>query len=136
MRGVMKRLLSETNGSVAVIAAFCFVAVAICAGTALDFATSKVTDTGQLQELAKDYIKSNFSSVIYNGSELALNIEVEDDRVAITARQTMPTTLMKLARINTMNLQTYAEALRGGSNVEVVLVSNLRTLFSGVRQFQ
>jgi Flp pilus assembly protein TadG len=139
----MKRFLSETNASIAVIAAFCFLAVAICAGTALDFArasrqrqalsaavdaaalalaTSKVTDTGQLQNLAKEYIKSNFSSVIYNGSELDLNIEVEDDRVAITARQTMPTTLMKLARIDTMNLQTYAEALRGGSNVEVVLV--------------
>src|SRR5215217_7979844 len=143
MRGVMKRFMSQTNGSVAVIAAFCFVAVAICAGTALDFArasrqlqalsaavdaavlalaTSNVTDTGQLQTMAKDYIKSNFSSVIYNGSELDLNIDIEDDRVAITARQTMPTTLMKLARINTMNLQTYAEALRGGSNVEVVLV--------------
>jgi Flp pilus assembly protein TadG len=139
----MKRFMSETNGSVAVIAAFCFVAVAICAGTALDFArasrqrqalsaavdaaalalaTSKVTDTGQLENLAKEYIKSNFSSIIYNGSEVDLNVEVEDDRVAITARQTMPTTLMKLARINTMNLQTYAEALRGGSNVEVVLV--------------
>jgi Flp pilus assembly protein TadG len=139
----MKRFMSETNGSVAVIATFCFVAVAICAGTALDFArasrqrqalsaavdaaalalaTSKVTDTGQLENLAKEYIKSNFSSIIYNGSEVDLNVEVEDDRVAITARQTMPTTLMKLARINTMNLQTYAEALRGGSNVEVVLV--------------
>jgi Flp pilus assembly protein TadG len=139
----MKRLLPETNGSVAVIAAFCFVAVAICAGTALDFArasrqrqalsaavdaavlalaTSKTTDTDQLEQLAKDYIKSNFSSVIYSGSDLDLSIEVEDDRVAITARQTMPTTLMKLARINSMNLQTYAEALRGGSNVEVVLV--------------
>src|SRR5215212_2385820 len=143
MRGVMKRFLFETKGSVAVIAAFCFVAVAICAGTALDFArasrqrqalsaavdaaalalaTSKVTDTGQLENLAKEYIKSNFSSVVYNGSEPDLNVEIEDDRVAITARQTMPTTLMKLARINTMNLQTYAEALRGGSNVEVVLV--------------
>src|SRR5215216_3365820 len=100
MRGVMKQFLFETKGSVAVIAAFCFVAVAICAGTALDFArasrqrqalsaavdaaalalaTSKVTDTGQLQTMAKDYIKTNFSSVVYNGSELDLNVEIEDD---------------------------------------------------------
>jgi Flp pilus assembly protein TadG len=137
------RLLSESNGSVAVIAAFCFVAVAVCAGTAVDFvrasrqrqalsaavdaaalalASSKITDTAQLQQLAEEYIKTNFNSVVYTGSEVDLNIEVEDDRVAVTARQTMPTTLMKLARINTMNLQTYAEASRGGSNVEIVLV--------------
>jgi Flp pilus assembly protein TadG len=137
------RLLSESNGSVAVIAAFCIVAVTVCAGTALDFArasrqrqalsaaidaaalalaSSNITDTDQLHQMAKDYIKTNFSSVLYTGSELDLNIEIEDDRVAVTARQTMPTTLMKLARINTMDLHTYAEASRGGGNVEVVLV--------------
>ena len=135
--------LFDNRGSISVIAAFCFVAVAVSAGTALDFvrasrqrqalsaavdaaalalASSQITDTGQLEQLAKDYLEANFSSVVYAGSALDLDIEIEDDRVAITARQTMPTTLMKLAQINTMDLQTYAEASRGGSNVEVVLV--------------
>src|SRR5215218_6287902 len=114
MRGVMKRFLFETKGSVAVIAAFCFVAVAICAGTALDLArasrqrqalsaavdaaalalaSSNISDTDQLQLMAKEYIKTNFRSDIYTGSELDLNNEVADDRVAIKARQEMPTTL-------------------------------------------
>jgi Flp pilus assembly protein TadG len=128
---------------IAVLAALMMVVVMLAAGVAVDFArgslqrqalnaaidaaalavaASSLTDTEQLEQLAKDYIDANFSSFGFTSSDLSLSVEITENKVAITASQQMPTTLMKIAQIDTMDLQSYTEVTRTTGKTEIVLV--------------
>lgn len=139
----LRNFRNDTQGAVAVLAALLFVVMTLCAGTALDFvrgsrqrlalnsaidaaalavAVSGKTDQTELEQLAIDYVNANYNSLKYPGTSLDLDVVITDDIVQITANQQMPTTLMKIAHIDTMNLGAFTEVTRGGAALEVVLV--------------
>jgi Flp pilus assembly protein TadG len=139
----LEQFRHDTNGMIAVLAALMLVIVTLAVGVAVDFArgslqrqalnaaidaaalavaASSLTDAEQLEQLAKDYIDTNFSSLGFSSSDLELSVQITDSKVAITASQRMPTTLMKMAQINTMDLESYTEVSRSIGKTEVVLV--------------
>jgi Flp pilus assembly protein TadG len=139
----VQRFRRDANGMIAVVATLMLVVVTLGVGIAVDFgrgslqrqalnaaidaaalavAASSVTDSDQLEQLAREYIAANYSSQGYSSSDLSLSIEITANKVAITASQQMPTMLMKMAQINTMELESYTEVSRSIGNIEVVLV--------------
>ena len=139
-----RRLTGDTRGSIAIIAAVTTVAFMVAGGTAVDFArasrqrqvlnsavdaaalalaTSKITDVAVLKALGEKYVNSNLAAISnYEGGPVTLDIDVYTDTVTISAHQQLPTTLMKLAHINEMDLTVFSEARRVTQNAEVVLV--------------
>lgn len=141
---ISRYLVQDTRGSIAVLAAVTALTFLVAAGTAVDFArasrqrqvlnsavdaaalalaTSKITDVPTLKALADKYVKSNLAAISnYDGGPLTLTVNVYTDRVTISAQQQMPTTLMRIAHINQMDLDVYSEARRAQANAEVALV--------------
>lgn len=141
---LIRTFTSDTSGAVALIAAIATIAFMLAAGTAVDFArasrqrqvlnsavdaaalalaTSKIADVATLKAMADKYVKSNLASISnYDGGPLTLDVNVYADRVTISAQQEMPTTLMRIAHINEMDLTVYSEARRTTTNAEVALV--------------
>ncbi|HYM98314.1 MAG TPA: pilus assembly protein TadG-related protein [Aestuariivirgaceae bacterium] len=139
----VQRFRHDASGMIAVLATLMLVVVTLAVGIAVDFtrgslqrqalnaaidaaalavAASSVTDSDQLEQLAREYIAANYSSQGYSSSDLSLSIEITANKVAIAASQQMPTMLMKMAQINTMELESYTEVSRSIGNIEVVLV--------------
>jgi Flp pilus assembly protein TadG len=139
----LEQFRHDTRGMIAVLATLMFMIVMLAAGVAVDFArgslqrqalnaaidaaalavaASSLTDTEQLEQLARDYIDANFSSFGFTSSDLSLSVEITENKVAITASHQMPTTLMKMAQIDTMELESYTEVSRTIGKTEIVLV--------------
>jgi uncharacterized protein YegL len=99
---------------------------------ALAVGASDKTDLVELEQLARDYISANFSDLEYQGTSLDLDIVVTENIVQISATQQMPTSVMRIANIDTMNLGAFAEVTRRASGLEVVLVlDNTGSMNSG-----
>jgi Flp pilus assembly protein TadG len=133
----------DARGTIAVITGLMMIVLALVAGIALDFvrgsmqrqelnaaidaaalavAASSSTDTEELEDLAKNYIAANYNGLGFSLSDLELSIQITDDTVSITAVQEMPTTLMKIASIDTMTLSSSTEVTRSTGKTELVLV--------------
>jgi Flp pilus assembly protein TadG len=138
-----KRFRRGRRGAIAVITALTFIALAVCAGIAIDFSrgsrqrsalnsaidaaalavgVSTKTDQGEIEQLAIDYVNANYNSQKYPGTLLDLDVVVTDDIVQITAQQQMQTTFMKIVNIDSMNLTAHTEVRRSVATVEVVMV--------------
>lgn len=153
LRTKAAHLRNDTQGVVALVAVLAFIMLTLGAGTAVDYvrgahqqtalataidaaalavAASGKTDIAELEQLARDYISANFSNLEYEGSDLDLNVVVTENIVQITATQLMPTTFMKIASIETMDLGAFSEVTRRASGLEVVLVlDNTGSMNSG-----
>ena len=140
----LKAFKKDKAGSIAMITALSAIAFIVAGGTAVDFArasrerqilnsavdsaalavaTSKVTDVAKLKAMADKYVKSNLAALSdHSGGPVTLDINIYTDRVTIAASETMPTSLMKVVDINTMDLSVYSEARRVTSNAEIALV--------------
>ncbi|HEY7765628.1 MAG TPA: pilus assembly protein TadG-related protein [Aestuariivirgaceae bacterium] len=147
------RFLQDARGNVAVIFGLACLTLTTGAGIAVDFsrgahqqtalasavdaaalavASSGQTDQTVLEQLAADYIEKNFPDLKYPGSDIDLDIEITDNLVRLTARQVMPTTILRTVNIETMDLQAFAEVTRRASGLEVVLVlDNTGSMNSG-----
>jgi Flp pilus assembly protein TadG len=150
---VTRQFRGDRSGAVALIFALATIVAALCAGVAVDYVrgshqqnalataidaaalavgASDLTDQTELEQLALDYIHANFSNLEYPGSDLDLDVVVTDNIVQITARQQMPTTIMKIGHINTMDIRAFSEVTRRASGLEVVLVlDNTGSMNSG-----
>jgi Flp pilus assembly protein TadG len=153
VRSQLKDFRSDARGAIALLTGLVLIMMAIGAGTAIDFvrgsrqrlalnaaidaaalavAASSKTDEAELEQLALDYINANYNSLKYPGTSLDLDVVVTEDAVQITAHQQMPTTVMRIANIDTMDLQAFTEATRGATALEVVLVlDNTGSMNSG-----
>jgi Flp pilus assembly protein TadG len=147
------RFGSDTQGAIAVLFGLAFIMLTLVAGTAIDYvrgshqqsalataidaaalavAASDKTDLAELEQLARDYISANFSGLEYEGTSLDLDIVVTENIVQISATQQMPTRVMRIANIDTMDLGAFSEVTRRASGLEVVLVlDNTGSMNSG-----
>jgi Flp pilus assembly protein TadG len=142
LRELANRFLKDRQGAIAILAALTIIVATVGAGVAIDFvrasrqrlalnaavdaaalavAVSGKTDQAELEQLAIDYINANYNRLKYRGTELDLDVVVTETAVQITAHQQMPTTLMKIVHIDTMDLGSFAEVTRRSTNLEVAL---------------
>jgi Flp pilus assembly protein TadG len=133
----------DRRGGVAVMSGMAIVAILLAAGVAVDFlrgsaqrreldaaldaaalavGAASITDTEQLQDLVRKYLAINYNGLGFSVADLEISVEITDETVTIAAEQDMPTTLMKLASIDTMTIASYAEVTRHQPKTELVLV--------------
>jgi Flp pilus assembly protein TadG len=133
----------DLRGGIAVISGIAFLVVTIGAGVAVDFmrgsaqrkeldaaldaaalavGAASITDAEQLQDLVRKYLAINYNGLGFSSGDLEISVEITDETVTIAAEQRMPTTLMKLASIDTMTIASYAEVTRSQPKTELVLV--------------
>ncbi len=142
LSGTIRRFAFHSGGNVAMLFAIAAIPLLLAAGTAIDY-TRALRAQSRLQaavdaaalsaameqtgELAKQksagaiYFKSNVEN-----SELATaepTISVDSEKVTVSADMSYPTSFMRLAGIDAMNISGHAEvALQKEDNVEIVLV--------------
>ncbi len=85
-------------------------------------AAQKATRKKELEDLARNYVKSNYSDA---GAEATITVDVTDTTLTVTGQKLFPTTLMSLVGYKTVDIDARAEVnLQGGisENIEIVLV--------------
>jgi uncharacterized membrane protein len=138
-----RTLLTAQRGGIAVMAGLAVATVLLSAGVAVDFlrgsaqrkeldaaldaaalavGAASMTDAEQLQDLVQKYLAINYNGLGFSSGDLEISIQIEEDTITIWAEQDMPTTLMKLASIDSMTIASYAEVTRHQPKTELVLV--------------
>jgi hypothetical protein len=75
-----------------------------------------------LKDYAMKYVNSNYTREKGSNAEIKLHLEITGGKINLKARHTFPTTFMRLAGIDTMELGFEAEVEKAMRPVEVVLV--------------
>jgi len=142
MARFLARFAAAKRGNVAMIFALSLLPFLILAGLAIDFgrailvrerlghavdaailavgASPQLTDA-QAQQFGEDFFHANFDN---NGLGAGFDIRVTvlDDVVHMDARATLPTTLLAIIGQTEIVVSQEAEAIRGGTDLELVLV--------------
>jgi Flp pilus assembly protein TadG len=139
----LRKFLRDQKGGLALVAGLAVLTVVLAAGVAVDFirgsvqrkeldsaldaaalavAAASTTDTEQLEDMVQKYLAMNYNGLGFSSDDLEVSVQVSDDTVTISAQQSMPTTLMKVASIDTMTIASYAEVTRSSPKTELVLV--------------
>jgi Flp pilus assembly protein TadG len=126
-----------------VIAAIAMTVIIVAAGIAVDFArgsaqrkeldaaldaaalavaAANITDVEQLEELVRKFLAVNYNGLGFSSQNLEVSVEITEDTIAVAAAQDMPTTLLKVASIDSMKIASYSEVTRASSKTELVLV--------------
>ncbi len=91
-------------------------AVGGMSGTALQ------TRIAELEALARSFLVANYSPESGNAGAVSISVTVNNQAVQIHATNQFPTTIMKLAGVNSVTLDAFAEVRKAMRPVEVVMV--------------
>lgn len=138
----MTRMARDKRGSYAVIFAISLVPILIAIGAAVDLSQAYIVKqrmaraldaaglavggmTGQtnaqLQTMAQNYFNANYPASKI-GVPAALQVTPNGNVVTLSVTATMPTAIMGIVGINTLNIGTTSQVTRMGKKLEVVLV--------------
>jgi Flp pilus assembly protein TadG len=76
----------------------------------------------ELEALAKQFIMANYSAESSNAGSVTVQVTSSNDAVQLRAWNVFPTTIMKLAGVNSVTLESFAEVKKAMRPVELVMV--------------
>jgi Flp pilus assembly protein TadG len=138
-----KRFLRAKSGSIAIIFALSLVPLIAAAGCGIDLArgmmvkarlagaldaaalavgTTKITDTTQLQKLAQQYFDANFTVDGLGTTHTPVVVKVDGDRIALSVTGNVPTTLLGIVGVPSIDLGVQNEVSRSVTKLRVALV--------------
>jgi Flp pilus assembly protein TadG len=144
LKTLLNRFKADQNGTIAVMAALAIVPMMLAAGAAVDFvrfnaaqthvqaaldaatisgaAAKKVSDAKRV-EIAKLSFKNNIASGAAAGMSAEPEFKIVNDKFVSEVKIQIPTALMQIAGINTMNGTSRAEVgISGDKKAEIVMV--------------
>jgi Flp pilus assembly protein TadG len=137
------RLYRSTRASTAMVVALAFVPIAVGAGTGLDLARAMVVRTrlaealdaaslavgaakgltlAQMQTLAQNYFSANYNVSGSFGTPGPVSIAIDTNTVTVSDNVPVPTVLMKLVGLDTMNVAYTSQVTWGQTKLWVSLV--------------
>jgi Putative Flp pilus-assembly TadE/G-like/von Willebrand factor type A domain len=142
--GTFKRFKADCRGNTAVVFALSLVPMLLAAGAAIDMVqtnqtltvlqgaadaaavaggSSNLTKDSDLQKIVEDYMKANNAvSALDYVEKIESNLDKKTRTFSVSIKGKRSTSLMKLAGIDTMDLNAYSEVKLGGDGLEVALV--------------
>ncbi|HEV7251572.1 MAG TPA: TadE/TadG family type IV pilus assembly protein [Mesorhizobium sp.] len=141
---MFKKLLKDRSGAYAIMMAVISVPLLLGVGLAVDYArlsqasshlqeladgasltlaASRETDKGKLRGMAESFVKANAAAKTFETVAVETLDLAKKDEVGVTLKGRVPMTFMSLANIKSMDVSSFARAVRGMSGaVEVALV--------------
>jgi Flp pilus assembly protein TadG len=140
--GWVKKLLSEKRGSTAITFALTSVALLSSAGIGLDMTrgmmvksrlagaldaaalavgTSNGLNTAQMQTLAQQYFDANYPAASL-GTHTPVTLSVNGQHISLGVTGSVPTTLLQVAGVGTLDLSVTNEVTRAVTKLRVALV--------------
>ena len=136
-------LLNDRAGSVAMIYALSLIPLTIAAGVGVDYARAIVVRTNmseaidaaalavgaqqglsanQMQTLAQNYFNANYKSDASYGTPATLTISQSNNTITISVSDSMPTTLLNIVGIHSVNIGSSTTVVWGQLKLWVALV--------------
>lgn len=146
-----KRFSSSQRGNVAMIFGLCVIPFLVLAGMAIDVGRAILVrerlgqaidaailavgaaphlDAEESQALGEEFFEANFGNAM-GSNAYDIDVTVLGDSVTMSARANVPTTLLALLNHENIGLYQEAEALRGGQDLELVMVLDNTGSMSG-----
>ena len=144
LQGLVKRFGTCQKGTVAILYALSIVPILVAAGSAVDYAryfanttelqaaldsaalaaaTSNGSTNDERVAAAEAFFSANLGHSDLSGADITRNFTIKDNTVTATADMAMPTSLMRLAGVDSMNLSLSSEiAVPGDKKAEIALV--------------
>ena len=134
---------SATNGNVALIFGLMLVPLALAAGAGLDYSRAMVVrarmaqaldaaglavgatsgmSQSQIQTLAQNYFNANYTADSSFGTPSPLTVTTGNQSVTLTTSAAVPTTLMSVVGLHTMNVSYTSQIVWGQTKLWVALV--------------
>lgn len=148
-----KSYISDSRGNIAMIFGLCGVALVAAGGGALDWSRAMITksrlgaaldaaalavgkDTGltqqQAQVMAQQFFDANYSASNF-ATPGPVQVSMLTDGVSLSVSAALPTTLLRIVQINSLNLSVANEVRRGSRNIEVALALDNTNSMSGTK---
>lgn len=142
MRIFLRRFLSDRRGSYAIIFAIAIVPLLVAIGAAIDISQAYVVKqrmikaldaaglavggttgltTAQLQAMAQDFFDANYPATKM-GIPGTVSVSQTGQVVSLSVAASMPTSIMGIVGIDTMNIAANSQITKMGKKLEVVLV--------------
>ena len=148
----IERFIKDTRGSVAVIFGFAVIPLVIGIGVGVDYGRALVMrermqvaldaatlaagswpglSTAQMQAKAQDYFNANLSSSNNLGSVSPLSLSTSGNSIIVSVSGSVPTTFMRLANVDHLNVGASTTVVVGNGTVEVALALDNSGSMSG-----
>ncbi|MEQ9447504.1 MAG: pilus assembly protein, partial [Rhodospirillaceae bacterium] len=153
-KDLFRRFLGDQRGNFAIMFALASIPIIVAAGAAVDISRAYVVETrlkaaldaaalavggttgqtnAQLQVIAQNYFNANYPAEKM-GVPGTVSVTQNGNVVSLTVAADLPTTLMGIAGIDTMDIVASSEVTRMGKKLEVALVlDNTGSMGSGGR---
>ncbi len=149
----LRAFARRNDGSVAMMFGLSMMGLMLAAGLSLDYARAFSVQTGlqadldsallgaasemaqpaQIQSKAQKYFNANWSSKHNVGSVTLTVTKVDNTHLRGVARAKVPTTLMKMAGFNEVDVEAVAEVEVAGNDIEMALVLDTTASMAGAK---
>lgn len=149
----IRNYFSNSRGNIAMITGLVGVAVVAAGGGALDWSRAMITkarlgaaldaaalavgkqtglDEMQAEALAQQFFDANYNAANF-GAAAPVDAQILTNGIALSVTAQVPTTLLKLASINYLNLSVSNQVVRASKNLEVAMALDNTNSMAGTK---